>query len=300
MVRKLKSDGFTIVELLIVVVVIAILAAITIVAYNGIQEQALNAALREELATAAKQMQIAKINNGTYPEVLPDFVQPKNNISLSLGVTDDPNKFCINGYVKSRPSIQKSYATDTLQDASLCDGATYLLSERGAITNIITDPKFTDLSAATGWSVSTPGANGMTVTTRSGTSGDPIPTSPVLVVSNPSVSSNSWAILTSKAYDLTKIKAGKTYLRSFYARKTNYVYTGSMLVFAISDTSNLNAALSQYHTSYLDTTWKKFELTATAAQDAIGSNVVYQSLNAPDLSKSGWAIELQGYRLYEL
>lgn len=33
-----KQYGFTIVELLIVVVVIAILAAITIVAYTGIQE----------------------------------------------------------------------------------------------------------------------------------------------------------------------------------------------------------------------------------------------------------------------
>jgi prepilin-type N-terminal cleavage/methylation domain-containing protein len=35
-----KQTGFTIVELLIVIVVIAILAAITIVAYNGIQERA--------------------------------------------------------------------------------------------------------------------------------------------------------------------------------------------------------------------------------------------------------------------
>ncbi|MDB5165339.1 MAG: Fimbrial protein, partial [Candidatus Saccharibacteria bacterium] len=36
----LKQRGFTIVELLIVIVVIGILAAITIVAYNGIQNRA--------------------------------------------------------------------------------------------------------------------------------------------------------------------------------------------------------------------------------------------------------------------
>lgn len=39
---KQKPNGFTIVELLIVIVVIAILAAITIVAFNGIQERARN------------------------------------------------------------------------------------------------------------------------------------------------------------------------------------------------------------------------------------------------------------------
>jgi len=37
--KKVKSQGFTIVELLIVIVVIGILAAITIVAYNGIQSR---------------------------------------------------------------------------------------------------------------------------------------------------------------------------------------------------------------------------------------------------------------------
>ncbi len=39
---KHKQSGFTIVELLIVIVVIAILAAITIVAFNGIQSRAKN------------------------------------------------------------------------------------------------------------------------------------------------------------------------------------------------------------------------------------------------------------------
>ena len=37
-----KRTGFTIVELLIVIVVIGILAAITIVAFNGIQTRAKN------------------------------------------------------------------------------------------------------------------------------------------------------------------------------------------------------------------------------------------------------------------
>ena len=62
-----QSAGFTIVELLIVIVVIAILAAITIVAYNGIQNRANDSSVQANLATLAKQFELYKVDNGTYP-----------------------------------------------------------------------------------------------------------------------------------------------------------------------------------------------------------------------------------------
>lgn len=62
-----NSRGFTIVELLIVVVVIAILAAVTIVAYNGISTQAKESALKSDLVAGAKQLQLIKVQNGNYP-----------------------------------------------------------------------------------------------------------------------------------------------------------------------------------------------------------------------------------------
>lgn len=56
-------DGFTIVELLIVIVVIAILAAITIAAYNGIQERARISSVTSALKQASKKLQVYQVDN---------------------------------------------------------------------------------------------------------------------------------------------------------------------------------------------------------------------------------------------
>lgn len=65
-----KSYGFTIVELLIVVVVIAILAAITIVAYNGVTNNARKSAMKNTLQQVAKKVETYKVDNSTYPASL--------------------------------------------------------------------------------------------------------------------------------------------------------------------------------------------------------------------------------------
>lgn len=60
-----KQTGFTIVELLIVIVVIGVLAAITVVAYNGIQQRAINSKRDVDLGSYIKAMKLARINAGT-------------------------------------------------------------------------------------------------------------------------------------------------------------------------------------------------------------------------------------------
>ena len=62
-----SKQGFTIVELLIVIVVIAILAAISIVAYNGIQARGKNSAAQSSATAIVKKAEIYKVEVGNYP-----------------------------------------------------------------------------------------------------------------------------------------------------------------------------------------------------------------------------------------
>jgi len=62
-----KQKGFTIVELLIVIVVIAILAAITVVAYNGIQTRSENAKTVAAVSAWAKAIRMYETDKGSWP-----------------------------------------------------------------------------------------------------------------------------------------------------------------------------------------------------------------------------------------
>jgi len=63
----MQKRGFTIVELLIVIVVVAILAAITIVAYNGIQQRASNTSRINSASQYIKLLSAYAVQNGKYP-----------------------------------------------------------------------------------------------------------------------------------------------------------------------------------------------------------------------------------------
>ena len=62
-----KSPAFTIVELLVVIVVIGILAAISIVSYIGTTDKARQASLQSDLYNSSKQLNVYFSENGTFP-----------------------------------------------------------------------------------------------------------------------------------------------------------------------------------------------------------------------------------------
>jgi general secretion pathway protein G len=67
LIRKSLQKGFTLVELLIVISVIAILTAITIVAYKGVQDRANETSVRVDINNIAKQVEYYKTDLGRYP-----------------------------------------------------------------------------------------------------------------------------------------------------------------------------------------------------------------------------------------
>lgn len=79
-----KQSGFTIVELLIVIVVIGILAAIVTAAYTGISNRAIATTLMSDLKQATTTMEAIKVFDGHYPTTIPSTMKSSPNVTLSL------------------------------------------------------------------------------------------------------------------------------------------------------------------------------------------------------------------------
>lgn len=82
--KRLGVLGFTIVELIIVVAVIAILAAITVVAFNGIQIRAAKALLQSDARNMVSQLENYQTDNSAYPSAMTNL---PNGGKLSQGTT---------------------------------------------------------------------------------------------------------------------------------------------------------------------------------------------------------------------
>lgn len=100
------QPAFTIVELLVVIVVIGILAAITIVSYTGISQSAIKATLLSDLSSASKELKLFQVINDNYPQTIRcDAVDsninkclkssPGNSFDYSYNNSSNPETFTL-------------------------------------------------------------------------------------------------------------------------------------------------------------------------------------------------------------
>ena len=121
--RLSRNPGFTVVELLIVIVVIAILATIVAIGYNGISRNAIKSQLQNTAQNILKAMEIEKANNGEYPLIIPNSVKLAQGLGAALTETNTANSFCANvTHVDYSTLFYSTDSTGRVKD-TLCEGA---------------------------------------------------------------------------------------------------------------------------------------------------------------------------------
>lgn len=100
--------GFTIVELLIVIVVIAILAAISVVAYNGIQDRSKNTATLNAASQVMKLLQAYVAQNDAYPYTGGDACVTVDIGCKDAGTADAPINSTFNANITTIGNPPKS------------------------------------------------------------------------------------------------------------------------------------------------------------------------------------------------
>lgn len=96
MARKQDSDGFTLVELLVVVSIVGILVAIALPSFAGRQGKAFDARVQSDLRKAAAGQEAYFVDHATYSndcESLPGFV--KSDGIIFTDCTGDDNGFTL-------------------------------------------------------------------------------------------------------------------------------------------------------------------------------------------------------------
>ena len=78
------APGFTIVELIIVITVLAILAAISTVGYSTVRKSATIRVAQSDLDRVSASMEHARVKSGSYPTSIPADAQASKNITLTV------------------------------------------------------------------------------------------------------------------------------------------------------------------------------------------------------------------------
>lgn len=157
-----QKHGFTIVELLIVIVVIGILSAITIVAYNGVQARANNTAIQSDLTNFKKKLELARIDavDGLYPSA------PTS--AMGLAFTKSAYKLDRNNLYYCVSADRTQFAVGAASKAGDTAGA-YTITNSGSIQAVSSGVSLVSVCALVGKPDGTTAVSGYSWTGTAGT-----------------------------------------------------------------------------------------------------------------------------------
>jgi len=249
------AKGFTIVELLIVIVVIGILAAITIVSYNGITNKARLAAMQSDLTNSQETLEANKVTDGsgTYPLTLAaaNFTSsPGNTYAYYPNSATAPTGYCLQ-------------TTNGSNVSSVTGSAPQSVNIGCGITNLAPDP-----SANTGYGY----WGGFSNATSS--------VSATVMTNGGYAGANYWRLNVNGgtggaggvyAYNIP-VTAGKTYTASMYTRINNPKMFNVCLEWHATNGDQMGAPCG--NKQMLSTSWSRLSVTGVAPSGAGSVTVV--------------------------
>ena len=116
--QKRAKSGFTVIELIVVIVVIGILAGISIVSYGAWRHSATAAKVKSDLNNVISAMENARTYNNVYPSTLPSSVVASSGVVLTESATDG-SYYCVDGTSTDDSTITYYVASETKAQGAL-------------------------------------------------------------------------------------------------------------------------------------------------------------------------------------
>jgi len=146
--RKRNDKGFTLVEILIVVVILGILAAIVIPQFTSASETAKASSLQSQLQTIRSQLELAQIQHqGAYPDLIADgwtVMTGETEPTSDYNTTVDDSGDEVGPYLQ-KPPVNPFTGSSSVA-ASAADGVGWVYDATdGSVTAAIPSAKATEL-----------------------------------------------------------------------------------------------------------------------------------------------------------
>jgi prepilin-type N-terminal cleavage/methylation domain-containing protein len=90
-----RKHGFTLIELMIVIVIIGVLTSITMISVNGWRRSLVASQIKSDLVSVSTVMENARNFSDGYPVSVPSTFTPSENVVLSGGSYDDGATYCV-------------------------------------------------------------------------------------------------------------------------------------------------------------------------------------------------------------